>query len=292
MDSNEFRIRGKEMIDIAATYLDTIEERRVIADVKPGYIRSLLPSKAPQTPDKWDGLVQDIERVIMPGVTHWHSPHFHAYFPTANSYPAICADILSDAISCIGFSWVASPACTELEVVMMDWLADMLNLPEFYLASMNDGGGLGGGVIQVTASEGTYVGLLAAKNRKLIQLREETPGLDETKIKLLAYVSQEVSRIFYFFVFFQVTGVLKTIFNFNKKAHSCGERASLLANVTCKKLPVDEKFSCRGEALAKSIEQDIKDGFTPFYFSSTLGTTSVCSFDNIKELGLKALKFV
>ena len=72
-----------------------------------------------------------------------------------------------------------------------------------------------------------------------------------------------------------------------KKAHSCGERASLLANVTCKKLPVDEKFSCRGETLAKSIEQDIKDGFTPFYLSSTLGTTSVCSFDNIKELGFK-----
>ncbi len=114
------------------------------------YFISFLLDQAPFTPDKWEDLIADIERVIMPGVTHWHSPHFHAYFPTANSYPAICADILSDAISCIGFSWVASPACTELEVVMMDWLAKMLDLPDYYLASS---GGLGGGVIQVTASE-------------------------------------------------------------------------------------------------------------------------------------------
>ena len=197
MDSKEFRLRGKEMIDIAANYLDTIEGRKCISDVKPGYIRDLIPSSAPLTPDKWDDLIKDIERVIMPGVTHWHSPHFHAYFPTANSYPAICADILSDAISCIGFSWVASPACTELEVVMMDWLADMLNLPEFYLASQPNG--LGGGVIQVTASEGTYVGLLAAKNKKLLQLREEMGAkFDENNVKLLAYVSQEVHLIILF----------------------------------------------------------------------------------------------
>jgi aromatic-L-amino-acid decarboxylase len=106
MDSKEFRIRGKEMIDIAADYLDNIENRKVISDVKPGYIRDLIPEEAPELPDKWDDLVKDIERVIMPGITHWHSPHFHAYFPTSNSYPAICADILSDAIACIGFSWV------------------------------------------------------------------------------------------------------------------------------------------------------------------------------------------
>lgn len=106
MDSAEFRIRGKEMIDLVADYLDTIEKRRVLPDVKPGYLKDLIPANAPEEPEKWENLVSDIERVIMPGVTHWHSPHFHAYFPTANSYPAICADILSDAIACIGFSWV------------------------------------------------------------------------------------------------------------------------------------------------------------------------------------------
>ena len=106
MNSKEFRVHGKQMIDLVADYLDTIESRQVLPSVKPGYLKSLIPDSAPQEPDKWDDLVKDIERVIMPGVTHWHSPHFHAYFPTANSYPAICADILSDAIACIGFSWV------------------------------------------------------------------------------------------------------------------------------------------------------------------------------------------
>ena len=145
MDSNEFRIRGKEMIDLVADYLDNIEKRPVLPKVKPGYIRTLIPDEAPLKPEKWENLVTDIEKVIMPGVTHWHSPHFHAYFPTANSYPAICADILSDSIACIGFSWIASPACTELEVVMMEWLGKMLKLPEYYFSS---NGSTGGGVIQ------------------------------------------------------------------------------------------------------------------------------------------------
>lgn len=79
-------------------------------------------------------------------VTHWHAPNFHAYYPTANSWPAILGDILSDAIGCIGFSWIASPACTELEVIMLDWLGKMMNLPPAFLACS---GGRGGGVIQV-----------------------------------------------------------------------------------------------------------------------------------------------
>ena len=144
MNSKEFRERGKEMIDFVADYLDNIETRSVLPKVNPGYIRPLLQSQAPAKPDKWEDLISDVEKVIMPGITHWQSPHFHAYYVTASSYPAICADILSDAIACLGFSWITSPACTELEVVMMDWLAQMLKLPDFYLASS---AGLGGGII-------------------------------------------------------------------------------------------------------------------------------------------------
>ena len=106
MDSDAFRLCGKEMIDYVANFLDNIETRPVLPSVKPGYLKELIPTEAPAKPDKWEDLVKDIQRVIMPGVTQWHSPHFHAYFPTANSYPAICADILSDAIGCVGFSWV------------------------------------------------------------------------------------------------------------------------------------------------------------------------------------------
>ena len=106
MNSKEFRVYGKQMIDLVADYLDTIESRPVLPSVKPGYLNDLIPKSAPETPDNWNDLIKDIERVIMPGITHWNSPHFHAYFPTSISYPAICADILSDGLSVIGFSWV------------------------------------------------------------------------------------------------------------------------------------------------------------------------------------------
>ena len=105
------------------------------------------PDEAPEDPDAWQDVMKDVERVVMPGVTHWHHPRFFAYFPTANSYPAIVADILSGAIACFGFSWIASPACTELEMVTLDWLAKMLQLPSDFLFQSK---GHGGGVIQVT----------------------------------------------------------------------------------------------------------------------------------------------
>ncbi|KAM9405705.1 aromatic-L-amino-acid decarboxylase-like isoform 2-T2 [Salvelinus alpinus] len=152
MDATEFRRRGKEMVDLIADYLENIEQRTVYPDVEPGYLRSLIPEEAPEEPDTYEDVVKDIERVIMPGVTHWHSPYFYAYFPTASSFPSMLADMLSGAIGCIGFSWAASPACTELETVMMDWLGKMLKLPEDFIAGTH---GQGGGVIQFCATLGT-----------------------------------------------------------------------------------------------------------------------------------------
>ena len=144
--SQEFKEFAHAMVDYIIDYHETIKSKPVLPKVTPGYLRPLIPDEAPQDPETWQDVMKDLDRVIMPGVTHWHSPQFHAYFPTANSYPAIVADMLSDAIGCIGFSWIASPACTELEMVMMDWLGKMLNLPEDFLFS---GPGRGGGVIQV-----------------------------------------------------------------------------------------------------------------------------------------------
>uniref|UniRef100_A0ACB8FT66 Uncharacterized protein n=1 Tax=Sphaerodactylus townsendi TaxID=933632 RepID=A0ACB8FT66_9SAUR len=146
MDTAEFRKRGKEMVDYIADYLELIEKRQVYPDVEPGYLRPLIPDCAPEEPERFEDILQDVERVIMPGVTHWHSPYFFAYFPTANSFPALLADMLSGGIGCIGFSWASSPACTELETVMLDWLGKMIDLPPQFLAGKD---GEGGGVIQV-----------------------------------------------------------------------------------------------------------------------------------------------
>uniref|UniRef100_UPI00398F8269 aromatic-L-amino-acid decarboxylase isoform X2 n=1 Tax=Pristiophorus japonicus TaxID=55135 RepID=UPI00398F8269 len=258
MDFEEFRTRGKEMVDYVTDYLESIEQRPVYPLVEPGYLRQLIPDSAPQQPDSFEDLMKDVERVIMPGVTHWQSPHFHAYFPAAISFPALLADILSGAIGCIGFSWAASPACTELETVMLDWLGKMLDLPEEFLAGTSSGGG---GVIQGTASESTLVALLAARNKMVTQIQAKSPDLEEVMIrsKLVAYTSEQ--------------------------SHSSVERAGLIAGVKMRKLPTDEKFSLRGEALKQALEKDKALGLIPFYLCATLGTTPSCAFDNIMELG-------
>ncbi|XP_028835792.1 aromatic-L-amino-acid decarboxylase [Denticeps clupeoides] len=258
MDAAEFRRRGKEMVDYIADYMETIERRQVYPDVQPGYLRPLIPEEAPEAPETYEDVVKDIERVIMPGVTHWHSPYFYAYFPTANSYPAMLADMLSGAIGCIGFSWAASPACTELETVMLDWLGKMLKLPQEFIAGTS---GKGGGVLQGTASEATLVALLAARSRKVKQIRSEEPDLSEAQVisRLVAYASDQ--------------------------AHSSVERAGLIGGMRMRKIPTDEKFAVRGEALRRAIEEDKAAGLIPFYFCATLGTTPSCAFDRITELG-------
>ncbi|XP_060776374.1 aromatic-L-amino-acid decarboxylase [Neoarius graeffei] len=258
MDVAEFRKRGKEMVDYIADYLENIEKRKVYPDVEPGYLRSLIPEAAPDEPETYEDVIKDIERVIMPGVTHWHSPYFFAYFPTAGSFPALLADMLSGGIGCIGFSWAASPACTELETVVLDWLGKMLQLPEEFLAETN---GKGGGVIQGTASEATLVALLAARSRIVKRVQVDHPEWTEVHIlsKLVAYTSNQ--------------------------AHSSVERAGLIGSVRMKKLPTDSKFAMRGEALRKAIEEDKAAGLIPFYLCATLGTTPSCAFDCITELG-------
>ncbi|XP_011314303.1 aromatic-L-amino-acid decarboxylase [Fopius arisanus] len=258
MDPESFKDFAKEMADFIANYLENIRDRRVLPTVEPGYIKPLLPSEAPQTPERWEDIMGDIERVIMPGVTHWHSPRFHAYFPTAQSYPAIVADMLSGAIACIGFTWIASPACTELEVVMLDWLGKMLDLPKEFMACS---GGKGGGVIQGTASEATLVALLGAKAKKIRQVKEEHPEWSDTEItgKLVAYASYQ--------------------------AHSSVERAGLLGGVQFKLVDVDAKYKMRGDSLAEVIRQDKEKGLIPFYAVATLGTTCSCAFDRLDEIG-------
>lgn len=107
MDTDEWRTRGQEMVEYIADYMDTIAERRVTPSIEPGYLKPLLPEVAPYKPESWDRIMEDFEKYIMPGVTHWQHPRFHAYFPAGNSYPSILADMLTDAIGCIGFSWVS-----------------------------------------------------------------------------------------------------------------------------------------------------------------------------------------
>lgn len=258
MDIAEFRRRGKEMVDFVADYIESIEKRHVFPDVQPGYLRPLIPSEAPVDPETYEDIMNDVERVIMPGVTHWQSPNFFAYFPASSSLPSLLADMLSGAIGCIGFTWAASPACTELETVMLDWLGKMIQLPECFLAGTD---GQGGGVIQGTASEATLMSLLAARCKTVRRVQSSNPQLLEGEIfsKMMAYTSEE--------------------------AHSSVERAAQIAGVMIRKVPTDDTYAVKGDMLKKMVEKDKAAGLIPFYFCATLGTTPSCAFDDITELG-------
>ncbi|XP_014106526.1 PREDICTED: histidine decarboxylase isoform X1 [Pseudopodoces humilis] len=267
MEPEEYRQRGKEMVDYICQYLSNVRERRVTPDVQPGYMRAQLPDSAPMDPDSWDSIFGDIEKIIMPGVVHWQSPHMHAYFPALTSWPSLLGDMLADAINCLGFTWASSPACTELEMNVMDWLAKMLGLPDKFLHHHPDS--VGGGVLQSTVSESTLVALLAARKNKILEMKVSEPDTDESSLnsRLIAYASDQ--------------------------AHSSVEKAGLISLVKIKFLPVDENFSLRGETLKKAIAEDRKKGLVPVFVCSTfwlgvcatLGTTGVCAFDNLSELG-------
>ncbi|XP_012432335.4 histidine decarboxylase isoform X1 [Taeniopygia guttata] len=259
MEPEEYRQRGKEMVDYICQYLSNVRERRVTPDVQPGYMRAQLPDSAPMDPDSWDNIFGDIEKIIMPGVVHWQSPHMHAYFPALTSWPSLLGDMLADAINCLGFTWASSPACTELEMNVMDWLAKMLGLPDKFLHHHPDS--VGGGVLQSTVSESTLVALLAARKNKILEMQVSEPDTDESSLnsRLVAYASDQ--------------------------AHSSVEKAGLISLVKIKFLPVDENFSLRGETLKKAIAEDRKKGLVPVFVCATLGTTGVCAFDNLSELG-------
>lgn len=149
MSTADFRRHGKQMVDYIADYLESIHTRRVTPNVEPGYMKNYLPEAAPMKAESWETIMEDFEKIIMPGVTHWQHPRFHAYFPAGNSFPSILADMVTDAIGCVGFSWAASPACTELEIIMLDWVAKIIGLPEEFLC-LSDHSSKGGGVIQVS----------------------------------------------------------------------------------------------------------------------------------------------
>ncbi|KAG1689121.1 Histidine decarboxylase [Nymphon striatum] len=189
MDYQEYRRRGKEMVDYIADYLENIRDRRVYPDVKPGYMRLLLPDHAPEEGESWDSIIEDVNKIVMPGITHWQSPYMHAYFPALNSPPSLLGDMLADALNCICFTWASSPACTELETLVMNWLGRMLDLPDEFLHLRPDSPG--GGVIQTTASESTFVALLAARTEVIRRFKEarKTASLsspDDSEINSLA----------------------------------------------------------------------------------------------------------
>ncbi|XP_063697544.1 3,4-dihydroxyphenylacetaldehyde synthase 2 [Culicoides brevitarsis] len=258
MNSQEFREFARAAIDFVADYLDNVRDQQVLPSVEPGYLHQLLPNEMPEGSENWKDVMEDLNKFIMPGITHWQSPNFHAYYPTQTSYPSIVGEIMAAGLGVVGFSWICSPACTELEVIMMNWLGKFINLPESFL---NCGPGNGGGVIQGSASECVLVAILTARETAVRRLKSSFPHLTEGEIraKLVAYSSDQ--------------------------SNSCVEKGGILGAITLRLLPADENCVLQGETLQKAIEEDIARGLIPCICIGTMGTTGTCAFDNIDAIG-------
>uniref|UniRef100_A0A914VWP3 Aromatic-L-amino-acid decarboxylase n=1 Tax=Plectus sambesii TaxID=2011161 RepID=A0A914VWP3_9BILA len=297
MDSQEFRKHGKEMIDFVADYWDTIRERQPLPDVQPGYIWNLMPNEAPKEKETWEAIFGDLNKVVVDANTHWHHPHFFAYYPTANSYPAILGDILSAGLAPIGFTWKSSPSCTELELVITDWFAKMIGLPSMFL---NQDPGPGAGIIQCTASDSTLVALLAARARavklhsqgqswmgklwksdivnkswQLIQKHSSISNGSQAAHDSAKMINPDSSLF------------PRLVAYCSDQAHSSVDKAALLAGVKMRKLQTSRgsNYSLKGETLAAAIKEDRAQGLIPFYVVATVGTTPTCAVDDVASLG-------
>ncbi|KAG2449038.1 hypothetical protein HYH02_005790 [Chlamydomonas schloesseri] len=249
---------GHAMVDMIADYYESLPSLpRVSPDVQPGFLRGALPPNAPEQPESFEAVMADVRDKLMPGVVHWQSPSFFAYFPSNYSFPAALADMWSSVLGMVGFSWAAGPVATELEMAMMDWLADLCGLPPAF--KCNGGAGPGGGVIQGTTSEAVVVALLAARARALAG----RPVAD--RLKLVAYSSDQ--------------------------AHSCFKKACMIAGMDHVRLlpaSAEHDWALQPEALKAAIEADVAAGLIPCFVMASVGTTSSCAVDPVAQLAAAA----
>lgn len=253
MPSVEFRRWGKAMVDWIADYWDRVESFPVLAAVEPGQIRAALPPAPPDHGEPFDRVLADVEKLILPGITHWQSPNFFAFFPANVSAPGVLGELLSAGLGVQGMLWATSPAATELETHVLDWLAGMLGLPAKFLSTES-----GGGVIQDTASSASLCALLAARERAT-DLASNRRGCDG---RLVAYASAEAH-----------SSVLKAV-----KIAGLGEENLRL-------IETDASFALQPEALARAIHADRGAGKVPCFVAATVGTTSSEAIDPVPEIG-------
>ncbi len=253
MTPEAFRLYGRALVDWIADYYERVEDLPVLSRVKPGEIRERLPKDPPEQGEPFEKIMKDLDEVILPGITHWQSPNFFAYFPANASGPSILGELLSAGLGVQGMLWSTSPACTELETHVLDWMADMLALPRKFRSD-----GAGGGVIQDTASSASLCALLSARER-ITGYRTNERGCDG---RLTAYVSTQT--------------------------HSSVEKAVKIAGMGREQLravAVDETFAMDPKALGEAIGRDRDAGLVPCFVCATVGTTSSNALDPLREIG-------
>ena len=251
MDRKSFRKYGHAMVDWIADYMEHIDEYAVLAQVGPGEIADSLPKRPPEEPEEMEAIFNDFKGILLPGMTHWQHPSFFAYFPANASEPSILAEFLTAALGAQCMVWQTSPAATELEEVVTDWLRHMLGLPEHFT-----------GVIQDTASTSTLCALLCARERATSFAINEHGFRDGSSQSLIVYTSEE--------------------------AHSSVEKGVKIAGFGKDQLrfiPSGADFTMIPEELERAINADRKDGHLPCCVVATVGTTSSTAMDALRPIG-------
>ena len=250
MSKEEFRRFGHELIDWIADYFDNIENLPVLAVIQPGDLKAQLPATPPQNGEPMENIIADVDRLIVPALTHWSHPSFFAYFATSTSAPGILGELLTAAFDNKAMLWRTSPASTELEEVTLDWLRQMMGLDPGMI-----------GIIYDTASVSSMHAIAAAREGVERRIREEGMSGRPDLPLLRIYISEQ--------------------------AHSSIEKGVItlgLGQRALRKIPTDREFRMDAKALAAAIEQDKRDGHLPFCVVATVGTTSTSSIDQVPQI--------
>jgi aromatic-L-amino-acid decarboxylase len=253
VNPEEFRRIGHQLIDWIADYRLRVEELPVRSRVEPGSVRLQLPATPPSQPESFDGIFHDLEQIILPGLSHWQHPSFFGYFPSNGELSSVLGDYLSTGLGVLGLSWISSPALTELEEVVTDWMRQMLGLSEAW-----------SGVIQDTASSSTLVALLCARERAS-NYSLARGGVQGEEQPLIVYVSSY--------------------------SHSSVEKAALLAGfgrLNLHVVAVDENYAMKPDALEQAIRADLEAGRLPCAVVATAGTTGTTALDPVQGIATVA----
>jgi aromatic-L-amino-acid decarboxylase len=247
MSAEDFRRHGHQVVDWIAGYFENIEDLPVLSQVEPNWLKHSLPAAAPQNGEDFAEIFADVDKFIVPALTHWNHPHFHGLFSTSTSAPGILAEALSAAFDVKAMLWRTSPAATELEQVTFSWLRQMLGLPDEYY-----------GIIYDTASVSTMHAIAVAREKLDLKIREEGMSGRPDLPLLRVYCSEQT--------------------------HSSIDKALLTLGLGLKalrKIPTNDRFEMLPEKLAEAIEEDLREGILPFCVVPTIGTTSTSSVDPV-----------
>ncbi len=247
LSPEEFRRHGYALIDWIADYWQRVEELPVMSQIQPGAIRELLPPSAPEHGEPFERLIEDLDAIVMPGVSHWQSPSWFAYFPANSSPPSVLAELVSAGLGVQGMLWSTSPAATEIESHVLDWLIDLLDLPESWRTTEQ-----GGGVLQMSASDSTHTALVVA--------RHQAANLGIRPESMVAYASTQT--------------------------HSSIQKGATVAGYGHVRLiDVDDQQAMRIDALEAALDEDRAGGLTPIFVAATIGTTGTTGVDPLRAIG-------